>query len=187
MGKITDQERLFIEAYSGDEIEALKLAGFQGSNVQLKNIYEKMIVRPEIILAIKERDKFTAGLTKVIADRNERKTWWSALMRNDDPYIREEKDEFGAPKPPSNLPLAIRIKASENLAKCDGDFIESLHVSGNVSVSDIVMKSFSVNDEDLDAIEAEYELLREQKLLREEKPIEAIVEPESVSSLDDLL
>lgn len=172
-GKITAQERLFIEAYTGDDAKAAQAAGYQGEPTFLKRTGEALRRRPEIILAIKERDTYSKEQQKIIADRKERQSFWTSIMRNKDPYNdTPEKDEFGIDKP---IPLQTRLKASEMLGKSEADFTDKIDVSGNVTITDLVQQSFMIED-DIDAIEVEYERLREEKQIALSKNNEEEIE-----------
>lgn len=193
MGRITQQERLFIEAYEEDRgVPALELAGYQGTEAQLNKTLAQLLSRAEILQAIKERDRFVKKTQNIIADRHERQSFWSELMRNRDPHAIEEKDEFGAPKP-ANIPLQHRLRASEMLAKSEGDFVDTVNVQGNLTITDLIQKSFAIEDQSIEAIEAEYELLREKKLMSSgsakdsDVDYEETLEAEDKPSLEDFI
>lgn len=185
MGRISQQERLFIEAYEEDRgIPALEIAGYQGSESQLNKILAQLLSRTEILQAIKERDRFVKKTNTIVADRHERQSFWSEIMRNKDPHAIEEKDEFGVPKIP-NIPLQHRLRASEMLAKSEGDFVDNVNVQGNLTISDLIQKSFAIEDQSIEAIEAEYELLREQKLMASSLAKDSDVDDEETLEAED--
>ena len=96
--------------------------------------------------------------------------------------------------------MNMRLKASELLGKAEGDFIDRVDFSGKVTISDVILKSYDIDDKSLEDIEAEYMVVREQNRLAKKKEsdekaeIEYRDEPEDVlppdpheMSLDDLL
>jgi phage terminase small subunit len=183
---LTKQQKLFVDAYDGDEVYAAKIAGYAGSDQYLKTIASKLMANPKVVQAIKERSQYVAATYRAIADRQERQSLWTSIMRNEDPYRKEEKDSNGVPIPEGNIPLPVRLKASELLGKSEADFIEKLDVSSNVTITDIIAQSYSIED-DVDSIEAQYKLLKERK----ENPVieDAIAssESQSESSLEDFI
>lgn len=155
---LTRKHRLFVEAYAGDVISAMLAAGFTGAPEWLKQEGEKLLENPIIIEAIKERSRYMAKTFHVIADRDERMALLTSWMRNEDPHRKEEKDAAGIPIPQGNLPESMRVKALELLGKSEGDFVDKLEVSGKLTVTEAIMKSYKLEElgMDDDAIEAEY-------------------------------
>lgn len=100
--KLTPRQQAFVEHYAacGNATEAARLAGYRKPNPQ----GAENLAKPSIQAAL------AALIEKVsssrIADAKERQEFWTAMMR--DKY-RQAKD---------------RLKASELLAKKQGDFIE---------------------------------------------------------------
>jgi hypothetical protein len=161
---LTKKHRLFVEAYAGDEVTAMLAAGFTGAPNYLKQKAEELLQNPLIQEAIKERSRFLAKTYKVIADREERQATLTAIMRNEDPHRKPEVDATGIPIPEGNIPLPTRLKALELLGKSEGDFTETLNIQGNVTLTDLVLKSYK-NDIPLEDIEAEYYRAQETKSL----------------------
>ena len=168
---LTKKHRLFVEAYSGDVISAMLAGGFEGVPQYLKEKGEELLENPLIQEAIKERSRYMAKTFKNIADREERQALLTSWMRNEDPYRKEEKDANGAPIPPGNLPESMRLKALELLGKSEGDFVDRIEHSGNLSFSELVTQSYKV-EESIEAIEAEYNLVKEQQAKQLEAPKE---------------
>jgi phage terminase small subunit len=101
---ISETDRTFLETYmaSGNGEEALRTAFPTGHS---KSRYPGAIMRrPEMQAAMAERVAEMQD-DPLIATRVERQRWWTAIMRDPD------------------AELAIRIRASELLAKSQGDFI----------------------------------------------------------------
>lgn len=180
---LTKKHRLFVEAYDGDVINAMLAAGFSGVPDYLKNQGEQLLNNPLIAEAIKERSRYIAKTFKVIADREERQALWTAVMRNEDPHHKEERDANGVPIPEGNIPLTTRLKAAELLGKSEGDFIDNVHHTGSISFADLVSKSYQV-EESIEDIEAEYNVIQEKKKAKELPEPEAEIKP---SVLGDFL
>lgn len=102
------RQRAFVEAYCGNATEAALQAGYSEKTARITAA--KLLSKGNIQEALKEReDKRIASL---IATREERQRFWTTLMRDED---RKEVD---------------RLKASELLAKSEGDFLERREVTG---------------------------------------------------------
>lgn len=144
-----------MEAYSGDAVTAMLAAGFTGVPEYLKQEGERLLANPLIIEAIKERSRFMAKTFQVIADRDERMAFLTDVMRNSDPHAKEERDSAGVPMPVGNIAMQNRLKAVELLGKAHGDFVENINLNANLSISDLVMQSYNVQ-ESVEDIEAEY-------------------------------
>jgi len=179
---LTKKHRLFVEAYYGDEIAAMLAAGFEGAPNYLKSKAEELLADPIIMEAIKERSRYRAKTFRVIADREERQALLTSWMRNEDPHRKEERDANGVPIPEGNLPESMRVKALELLGKSEGDFVENINHTGNISLTDLVMQSYK-DDASIEDIEAEYYRVKEAK------PLPAPIEPETpiIPSISDFL
>lgn len=162
---LNKKHRLFVEGYDGDVINAMLAAGFTGVPAYLKSKGEELLRNPLIVEAIKERSRYMAKTFKVIADREERQSLWTAVMRNEDPHHKEERDANGVPIPQGNIPIPIRLKAAELLGKSEGDFIDNVHHTGTIGFSELVTQSYKV-EESIESIEAEYNTIQEQKAQR---------------------
>lgn len=162
MNVLSKKHRLFVEAYDGDTVNAMLAAGFVGVPAWLEQQGDKLLNDPLIIEAIKERSRYQAKTFRIIADREERQALLTSWMRNEDPHELEERDANGAPIPKGNLPMQNRIKALELLGKSEGDFVENINHTGNVTFSEMVTKSYQVT-ESVEDIEAEYNLIREKQ------------------------
>lgn len=181
MEKLSPKHRLFVEAYDGDEVFAMRAAGFTGADNYLKKRAADLLALPLIQEAIRDRSLYTAKTAAIIATREERQALWTAIMKNEDPYKKEELDQNGIPIPDGNIPLMTRLKASEMLGKSEADFVDKVDMTATHTISDLISKSYLVED-DIDAIEATY------KLLKEKKELPTIEFPEApVESLEDLI
>jgi hypothetical protein len=169
------KQKLFVEAYAGDVVEALRVAGYQGDPRYLQQKGSELLREPKIIEALKIRSQYMATKIKVKADREERQEYWTNIMRNEDPDARPELDKDGNPLPENykpNIPYAIRLKASELLGKSEGDFIDRIDMDTTISLTNIIMNSYQLPEgEDLpiEAIEAQYRAVRELRKKKKEE------------------
>lgn len=162
--KLTTKHFAFIEAYDGgNEAEAMQVAGFSGTPASLTSRARQLLADPTVLEAIRQRGLYTQQVQNARATREERQALWSSIMRNEDPHERPELDGNGIPLPaqPTNIPLALRLKASELLGKSEADFSENINLQGNVTITDLITQSYS-KDVPLEVIEAEYNLLKQQ-------------------------
>lgn len=174
MLKLTNKHRLFVETYEGDVLTAMRIAGFEGTDKKLTTEGNALLQDALIIQAIQERSKYLASTMKAIATRTERQAWWTSIMRNEDPNAKPEINDKGVTQPVGNIPLPVRIKASELLGKSETDFIERMDVNHQLSISDVIKEAYSISNDDLPAIEAEYERLyaHKKKGIQEDFPVE---------------
>lgn len=194
MQTLNRKQKLFVEAYCGDVVEAAQVAGYTGLPESLKAQGNKLLSDPHVMEAIKERSKYLNRSANAVANREQRMEFWTNIMNNEDPHRKEEKDPNGIPIPTPNLPLNVRLKASELLGKSDGDFIERINLTAKLSISDVIMESYQVEDADLDVIEAEYLRVRERRKLEAAEEEEQEEEEEELeeahttpTSLGDLI
>jgi len=162
---LNKQQRLFADAFCGDTVEAMQIAGYQGDPNYLKSKGNTLLKNPDVMEIIKTRAKFAVRTQNAVATRDERMEFWTSIMKNKDEHANEEKDSSGIPIPKENvnIPMNMRLKASELLAKAEGDFIERVDFTGKVTISDVIQQSYKIEDKTIEAIEAEYMVLREEK------------------------
>lgn len=180
---LNKKQKVFVEAYAGDEVAAMQIAGYEGDPKYLKQKANQMLRQPKIIKAIQDRSRYLVNLGTAVSDRNERMMFWSSIMNNHDPHYRKEVDANGIPIPEPNIPVSTRLKASELIGKAEGDFVTQIDINHNVTISDIVKQSYQIEDKPLDVIEAEYMEIREKKR-REKIEDEKELTP---SNLEDLI
>lgn len=187
--KITDKHRLFVEAYDGCAETAARIAGFEGVPAYLEHKGNELLADPTIREAIRQRSLYLNSTAKVIADRTERQAFWTSIMRNKDPNAIPQVDpKTNVTKVPEEVPMSMRLKASELLGKSETDFIERVDVTHNLSISDVIKDAYAVKLEDIDSIEAEYERQRAIKNSSKQNTIEAelvVVKAEPDGSLGD--
>lgn len=189
MDTLSKKHRLFVEAYDGDEVQAMRLAGYSGTNSYLKAQGEELLSLPLIQEAIKTRTKYSTKVKQVIMTREDRQALWSAIAMNQDPHRKPEFDSDRIEIPEGNIPLTIRLKATELLGKSEADFVDKVEMNVSNSLTDLITQSYKV-PESIEDIEAEYRLLQEQKALHahpgaSEAPSEA--EPQDFPTLEDLI
>lgn len=104
------RQQKFVACYTGNGTQAVRLAGYTGSENTLNQTAFELLRNPKISAAIKAKDD--AELGKLLADSNEIKAMWSDTMRND------------------RVPIESRLRAGELLVKSRGGFIERHEHSG---------------------------------------------------------
>ena len=102
---LTVKQRRFIEAYEGNATKAAIAAGYspKWADRQAHTLMEK---NGEIKEAIRSREE--QRRSELIADRVKRQIFWTAIMRDE------------------SESMTARLKASELLAKSEGDFLERI-------------------------------------------------------------
>lgn len=157
MNKINNKMRLFVEAYEGNAFEAMRIAGYEGTDAFLEARGNELLRQPMIQDAIKERSKYLASTIRTIATREERQALWTAVMRNEDPHYNPVVNKDGTTEIEGNIPMGFRLKASEYLGKSEADFVDRVDIRAQVSITDVINEAYSVSDDDLEEIEAAYE------------------------------
>jgi len=98
---LTHKQQAFIENYTGNATEAAKLAGY--SEATAYSLGQRLLKQPQIAEAIRAREQERQAPN--IANREQRLAFWTAVMRDPDETTRD------------------RLRASELLAKAQGDFL----------------------------------------------------------------
>lgn len=176
MQKLNDKHRLFIEAYDGNAEYAAQIAGIDPRKAN------QLLTEPLIMDAIKERSRYLKTLNTAIATRQERQAFWTNLMRNEDPYRKDELDANNMPvKKDVNLSDALRIKASELLGKSEQDFVDKIDMTTTHTISDLVLASYKdPNSMSIEELEATY-------LANRKKKPDVEGEATTLSSIEDIL
>ena len=166
--KLNGRHRLFVEAYegAGDESRAAMIAGYKGTEQYLKQYANKLLEDPKIIDALEYRNMQARAKGAVIASREERQQLWSELMRNDDPYAKTEVDKYGntIEADNKNIPISIRMKAMELLAKSEGDFVDRVEINSAITIESEILKSYKIEESTHD-IEAAYRNLDAKQII----------------------
>jgi phage terminase small subunit len=189
--QLSQKRRLFAEAYAGDEVEAMQLAGYQGDPNYLRQKAQQLLKDPLVMEAIKDRSKYTATTKEAIWNREERQVFWTQVAKNKDPYARQELDKFGNPIPEEhkpNIPIQQRLKATEMLGKSEGDFVDRIDMNTNISLQQIIMNSYELppsDDMSIEEIEAEYRKVRDARRLTENKDEEEEIEDAEFEESED--
>ena len=102
---LTTKQKAFVAAYRGNAAEAARIAGYspKWADRQAHTLMEK---NGEIADAIREREKERTD--SMIATREERQSFWTAIMRDEETELKD------------------RLRASELLAKSEADFMEKV-------------------------------------------------------------
>jgi len=110
---LTEGQRRFCEAFAAtaNATEAARRAGYANPDKQGPRLLENVGVTHALEAL---RQETTAAAT---ADREERQAFWTSVMR-------------GEPVDGERPPLRDRLRASELLAKANGDFLERREVTG---------------------------------------------------------
>jgi phage terminase small subunit len=115
---LTSKQAKFVEAYCGNATDAARQAGYAGNDNTLCSVGKENLRKPHIAAAIKAREDLRSA--KLIATREERQQFWTSIMRGESSEEVDIKD---------------RIRASEILGKSEGDFLDRVENSGEVSIS----------------------------------------------------
>ena len=105
-GKFSYKERRFVEYWDGSPTETARKAGYKNPS---RRGWE-LIRRPKIQQAIQERENIERR--PHIADRQRRQEFWTEVMEDENQQMKD------------------RLKASENLARSEADFIERREHTG---------------------------------------------------------
>lgn len=103
------KQRRFIQAYDGNATAAAIAAGYSPKTARLQG--HKNITKDNILEAIQSREN--KRMKSTILTREERQAFWSDIIRNED-----EKN------------IMAKLKASELLAKSEGDFLDRHELTG---------------------------------------------------------
>ena len=103
------KQRRFVEAYDGNATAAAIAAGYSPKTARLQG--HKNITKDNILEAIQSREN--KRLESTILTREERQAFWSDIIRSED-----EKN------------IMAKLKASELLAKSEGDFLDRHELTG---------------------------------------------------------
>ena len=104
MARLTTKQRRFIEAYTGNAKQAATAAGY--SEKTSYSAGQRLLKNVDIQEAIRSREE--QRRSELIADRVKRQIFWTAIMNDE------------------SESMTARLKASELLAKSEGDFLERI-------------------------------------------------------------
>ncbi len=100
----TTRQQRFIECYNGNATQAAIQAGY--SEKTARSAGQRLLTNVDIQSAIRSREE--QRRSELIADRVKRQIFWTAIMRDE------------------SESMTARLKASELLAKSEGDFLERI-------------------------------------------------------------
>lgn len=103
---LTPRQKRFVELFDGNATEAARAAGFKNPNVYSNDLMKK----PEIVAAIQAREKERNA--DGIMTREQRQIFWTMIARDTSQRIGD------------------RLRASELLARSEGDFLERHELTG---------------------------------------------------------
>jgi phage terminase small subunit len=115
MEKLTLKQKKFCEFYvgSGNASEAARLAGYSAKSAYATG--HENLRKHEVVEYIKSLTK--AMSDERIATATERQRFWTAIMRGQMPEVE-----------------SLQLKASEILAKAQGDFIQKVEVTSELTM-----------------------------------------------------
>ena len=122
---MTPMQVRFIEHYTGNATEAALAAGYSKKTAYSQG--QRLLKNVEITKLIQQREN--TYIADVVADREERQSFWTCLMRNPEQRTSD------------------RLKASELLAKSEGDFLERIQTN-NMQIPDIVINFLKNENEE---------------------------------------
>lgn len=150
--KLSKQKETFVLVFDGDIVKSMRLAGYEGTDYQLEHRGNALLQDPQVVAAIKARSTYEVQTQAKVADRQKLQEEWTNIMYNKDPYYIPPTDINGVPihVADKNIPLSIRLAATDKLAKSQGVFIENINHTGNVSISDIILGAYEVPAEQIE-------------------------------------
>lgn len=157
--------RKFIRFYDGDLVASMRNAGFNGNDNQLNAYGKNLLAQPAVQEGIRQQAQMRLKEVKLIADKEEIQAYLTNTMRNEDPNFTPYRDKDGILIETENIPQTQRLKSAELLGKSQGMYTENINVSGSVDVMNVIRETYTLDssEEDLDAIEAEYERVASNK------------------------
>ena len=121
---LTEKQRRFCEEYAANGGNGTKAAEAAGYSQPAEQAYENLR-KPQITTAIEALREETT--TSAIMNREERQAYWTAVIRG------EVMEPDG--KPPA---IRDRLRASELLARSQGDYLDRAEISTGPSFADLL-------------------------------------------------
>ena len=121
---LTEKQRRFVEVYSSNGGNGTKAAEAAGYAQPAEQAYENL-KKPDITKAIEALREETT--TNSILSREERQAYWTRVIRG------EEMEPDG--KAPA---IRVRLRASELLARSQGDYLDRAEISTGPSFAEIL-------------------------------------------------
>lgn len=107
---LTTREAAWVEAYTGNGVEACRIAGYRGNDNVLAVQASKLLRKPNVAAALAKRQAQRSAAR--IATRVERQEFWTDVLKD------------------SVVDMHNRLKASELLGRSEADFVEKHQVTG---------------------------------------------------------
>lgn len=127
---LTPKQQAFVDAYTGNGVEAARSAGYTGDAKTLAVTASRLLADAKVADAIARRNAVVqqvrneaAAVAGRIATRAERQAFWTAVMASD-----KER-------------TADRLKAAELLGRSEADFVERLQHEGKLTLEQLVLDS----------------------------------------------
>ena len=111
-GELTERQRRFVAAYDGNATQAAVIAGYSERTAEW--IGPQVLRIPHVQAAIRERCEVERR--HLVMSRVERQEMWTRISQDEAAPLRE------------------RLRASELLARSDGDFLDRVEHTGAVGV-----------------------------------------------------
>jgi phage terminase small subunit len=142
--KLTTKQQRFVDFYDGNGTKAAKLAGYKGSDKQLRVIAAENMAKPNIAEAIRKREEKRNN--PVIMEREERQALWTRIARGEE--LQEVVLGTGKNKQIVEIPpkMQDRLRASELLGKSECDFSEKRIIGFDEAILDKILSFFSPED-----------------------------------------
>ena len=109
---LTPKQSAFIDAYTGNATEAARMAGYSQATAYSQG--QRLLKNPDVAAAIRARE--AERTSETIANREARLKFWTSVMYDETQSTRD------------------RLRASELLAKAEGDFLERVEVESQKSL-----------------------------------------------------
>ena len=109
---LTPKQSAFIDAYTGNATEAARMAGYSQATAYSQG--QRLLKNSEVAAAIQSRE--AERTSETIANREARLKFWTSVMYDETQSTRD------------------RLRASELLAKAEGDFLERVEVESQKSL-----------------------------------------------------
>lgn len=139
--KLTFKQQRFVDAYVGNATDAARKAGYKGNYNTLHSVGVENLQKPSIIQAIRNREQ--PKQKKLIADRAERQTLWTNILRKELTRIQSLPDGSKIEVTPDFKEI---LKASELLGRSEADFTDKLIVGIDEGLLNVILEAIPHKD-----------------------------------------
>lgn len=140
--KLSAYQQQFVNSYSGNLLQTMRAIGYDGSDDDLHAKGSRLLNNPEVQEALRSRYTYKVKQDKNIANTDEMLSWWSALVKNEDPH-----DDSGRP-----IAMRDRLKASEYIGRANILFGDKQQIEHNVTITNLVESAYQVTDAEVEDI-----------------------------------